>query len=617
MTSGNRQAKVAAGLTEKKNPDQAMVFRGTFETGQDAKVILLDRGTQSVVSEEPFVQVPFNGNVRQAVVRDADPAVTDYVFCVDGNIEVDPRAKLVRGREHFGSMERRTKYQVRASFPADDFAWGDAEKAPMIPYEQVVAYCLHVRGFTRHDSQKTPDRGTFQALERKTEYLQGLGINQIILMPCYEFEEIEERRRALPAYAAHRKGEVPADRKLNYWGFAKSWYFAPKAGYCATSEPDREFKSMVKAMHAAGIEVIMEFAFFDDVPEDLALDALRWWTAQYHVDGFLLYCRPALALMAAHDAFLAKSKLISGYFDPAAAYPHGRGNNPRVLASCNDGFKFDMRRSLKGDADRMASFVERSRQDGEDVACVNYMTAHDGFTMMDLVSYDCKHNEENGESGQDGAESEFSWNCGMEGPTRKRQIRELRLRQIKNAFAMLLLSRGTPMILAGDEMGNSQGGNSNPYCLDSPVTWVEWNSRKMSREIYDFVRELIAFRKAHPILTKSDSGAGKVQITCGYPHFSCHSDRAWFGAFDYQARHVGLMYCGVEDGRETFIYAAYNFHWDPQSFALPYLPEGLSWKTAIDTGTDAAGDQEIRKEFTLPGRTVRVLISAPSGPAEG
>jgi len=239
--------------------------------------------------------------------------------------------------------------------------------------------------------------------------------------------------------------------------------------------------------------------------------------------------------------------------------------------------------------------------------------------MMDLVSYDKKHNDENGEFGQDGAESEYSWNCGVEGPTRKRQIRQLRLRQIKNAFAMLLLSKGTPMLLAGDEAGNSQGGNSNPYCLDSPVTWVDWGSRKTSHEIFSFVKELIAFRKAHPILT----GGGSAQtVSCGYPAFSCHSERAWFAATDYQTRHAGLMYCGLENGEETFIYVACNFHWDPQSFALPYLPEGLAWHTVISTGQEeaagsASADAEICREFTLPGRTIKVLLSGKKAASNG
>ena len=166
------------------------------------------------------------------------------------------------------------------------------------------------------------------------------------------------------------------------------------------------------------------------------------------------------------------------------------------------------------------------------------------------------------------------------------------------------------MLLAGDEMGNSQGGNNNPYCLDSPVTWLDWSDRKTAEIIRTFVKELISFRKAHPMLSRA--AAGKEQISSGYPAFSCHSEKAWFEGFDYQSRHVGIMMCGTEDGKESYIYIACNLHWDPQTLALPYLPEGLTWTIAIDTDPEAGfcdGNEEIRKEITLPERTIRVLVS--------
>ena len=608
MTSGMKQTQ-----TRQETPG-TVVFRAAFNTDQEAKVVLIDHEAGTVLSEIPFTPLPYQGQFRQAVAEGIDRAKTDYVFSVGSRIIIDPGARVIRGREHFGSMERRRKYQVRCSFPETDYDWGD-DAPPCIPYDEVISYCLHVRGFTRGSRAKVKNPGTFLGLTEKIGYLKDLGINQIILMPCYEFEEIEERRAPVPSYLAKEDEEAPSSRKLNYWGFTKSWYFAPKTGYCATRQPDREFKTMVRLMHEAGIEVVMEFAFFDDIPEYMALEALRFWMTEYHVDGFNLMCRPSIAYMAAHDALLAKSKLMTGYFDPGSVSLGEEKQVNRLLANFNDGFKTDMRRILKGDADMTRAFVDRFRQSSPDAAWVNYMTAHDGFTMMDLVSYDRKHNEENGESGQDGAENENSWNCGTEGPTRKMSIQKLRLQQIRNAFAMLLLSRGTPMILAGDEAGNTQNGNNNPYCLDSPVTWLDWSDKKMSGSICGFVRELIAFRKAHPMLSRGDQDAGNVRISSGYPAFSCHSEKAWYESFEYQARHVGMMLCGLENGEESYIYIACNFHWDPQTLAIPYLPETLAWKAVIDTGTEAKStekkEEEILREITLPGRTIRVLVSEP------
>lgn len=618
MTDKKRQQTTHAARGTQMNPTgnearKTVTFQCAFDEDQEARAILIDHATGKILQEVPFHAVPYAGRIREAVAHGVDRRKTDYVFAVGDEIVIDPKARVIRGREHFGSMEKRKKLQVRCSFPAEDFDWGEAERSPAIPEEQVVAYGLHVRGFTRHSSSKVPEKGTFTGLIRKIDYFKELGVNRLILMPCYEFEEIEERRAHVPAHARRPDEEAPVDRKLNYWGFTKSWYFAPKTGYCATDRPDTEYKTMVRSLHAAGIEVIMEFAFFDEVPEDLALEALRFWVREYHVDGFFLMCRPSIAYMAAHDALLAKSTLMTGYFDPAAAGLKEQGLQNDSLYNCNDGFKMDMRRFLKGDADMTGAFLERIRQGGLEIGYVNYLTAHDGFTMMDLVSYDRKHNEENGENGRDGAAHEYSWNCGVEGPSGKRQVRSLRLRQMKNAFAMLLLARGIPMILAGDELGNTQNGNNNPYCIDSPVTWVNHAGTKSAQEIHSFVRELIRFRKAHPILATKAAVEERTLLSCGYPAFSSHSERAWFGSDDDQAGHVGLMYCGVEGGQETFLYAAFNAHWNPQTFALPHLPQGLVWETVLDTGEpDPDGQTKVsHKAFTLPGRTVRVLCSVP------
>lgn len=606
---------------EKDMPSDTVVFQCAFETDREAKVLLLDHETGRLLKEVPFEALPWHGDVRQAVVTGVEKSKTDYVFAEGEKIVIDPRARVIRGREHFGSMEKRSRFQVRCSFPTEGYDWGAQEKAPAIPPHEVVAYGLHVRYFTRHSSSGAAHKGTFTGLKEKIGHLRKLGVNQVILMPCYEFEEIEETKALVPAGASipehirTRDEEGSVTRKLNCWGFTRSWYFAPKAGYCATDRPDVEFKDLIRSLHAAGIELVMEFAFPDEVPEDLALEALRFWTAQYHVDGFWLFCRPAIACLAARDPYLTGSRLLTGYFEPGQVLTASGKIRNGHLFNCNDGFKTDARRLLKGDADMLSAFTKRVRQGGEDIGYVNYMTSHDGFTLMDLVSYDRKHNEENGEDGRDGAENEFSWNCGAEGPTRKRSIQALRLRQIKNAFAMLILAQGTPMIRAGDELGNSQGGNNNPYCIDSPQTWVEWSSRKMAGEICSFVARLIRFRKEHPILCGRGKDAGRVQLSNGYPDFSCHSEKAWYGNYEYEARHVGLMFGGIENGQETFIYAAFNLHWDPQVFALPHLPEGLAWKVVLDTGRTVPAEETkgtepvIQREFTVPGRTVVVLIS--------
>jgi glycogen operon protein len=233
--------------------------------------------------------------------------------------------------------------------------------------------------------------------------------------------------------------------------------------------------------------------------------------------------------------------------------------------------------------------------------------------MMDLVSYDERHNEENGELNQDGPEWNLSWNCGVEGPTRKKKVLELRGRQIRNAFLMVLLAEGTPMIQAGDEFGNSQGGNNNPYCLDNEVSWVDWKAARKNKELTDFVRDVLAFRKRHKILHMDHELRIMDTLSCGYPDLSYHSARAWYGEFQGRTREVGMMYCEKYAGEDSFLYVAYNLNPEKKTFALPHLPEGMSWHVAIDSGEGVYPEGEElpytdEKTLDVAERTIIVLI---------
>ena len=584
---------------------------------QKAEVEILQKETDQIVTKAEFSPVPYGGNLQEAFVPFTDLGIgaknkwestsscLQYVFRADDKVVIDPRAQLVLGRVPYADMSERSPLKIRAGFCEHQYDWGE-DKSPLnIPYENVVAYYLHVRGFTMDAASHVRHRGTFLGLREKIPYLKDLGVNQVILMPAYEYEEVMEKK------GKPRAGEEA--KKLNYWGYTKSWYFAPKAGYSFGPRPDMEFRDMVKALHLAGIEIVMEFSFPDEVPADLALGALLWWAQEYHIDGFRLLARNEICKLAASCQQLAGTKLLSPYFDDPVTADEPDYKQPQVqavyrnLADCNTGYRTDCRRILKGDEGMLQSFIGRVRHSRKQVACVNYLTDHDGFTLWDLVSYDRKHNEENGEQGTDGAATEYSWNCGVEGPSKKQSVQALRLRQAKNALAMLLLSRGTPMLLAGDEFGNSQGGNNNPYCIDSAVTWLNWSSRKKDKELHDFVKALIAFRKAHPVLCEADKGEGTFRNEKGYPFFSCHTNRAWYTNTEQQDRHVGMMYCSREDQKDTYLYVAYNFDWEEQEFALPYLPEGMNWKAVLSTDPACVDMPGPERSVLLPGRSITVL----------
>ena len=600
-------------------------FSYPCEGEEKVSLIVYRRGETDILAEFPMEKADYEGSIRTIVLKGVSASQIEYNYRVGGRIVQDPAADVIVGRAPFGDLSDRDEHQVRCRIAQAGFKWGE-DRQLSIPYADVVAYALHVRGFTMQKNSRVRHRGTFAGLKEKISYLSDLGINQVVLMPAYEFEEAS-RGSVVDTVASYyrymssdeaRKGDKDhkqaaqiishSAKKLNYWGYTTSWYFAPKFGFSATGKPDVEFKEMVKAMHAAGIEVIMEFAFDEEISMDYILQCLSHWVRDYHVDGFVLQTSQMVAELAARSELLRGAKLITGYFDTSRFYAKGRRTKTVSLADLNGGFKEDCRRLLKGDEGMLTPFVTRMKTAPADKAVYNYMASHDGFTLMDAVSYDKKHNEENGEQNRDGSSSDFSWNCGVEGPTRKKAIMSLRYRQIRNAFSMLLLSQGTPMLLAGDEFGNSQGGNNNPYCIDSEVSWVNWAALKQGAGIHEFVKQLIAFRKEHRILHTGKELSGGDTTSCGYPDFSCHGERAFYGGFEYQDRHIGLMYCGKAAGEEGFIYTAYNLHWDEKSFALPSLPKGQVWKKVIDTTGEVTDIDE--KQFVLPGRCVCVLVSA-------
>jgi glycogen operon protein len=437
-------------------------------------------------------------------------------------------------------------------------------------------------------------------------------VNQLRLMPCYEFDEWMEQPPA--GVQEVTPGSKSKEQRMNYWGYGNAYYFAPKASYA--SEPQRapeEVKDLVRASHQAGIEIILEFCFDDRMDVSAVIRCLTYWAEEYHIDGFAVIARDSIVTELARLPLFNGRKLIATWY-PGDALAHRKNHSVRMLAESNDGFKNDCRRLLKGEEDCLNAFSWRIRQNPKDHAAIHYLTNHDGFTMADLVSYDCKHNEANGEQGHDGTDYNYSWNCGFEGPTTKKSIRKLRLQQMKNAFVMMLLAQGTPMLLAGDEFANSQQGNNNPYCHDSELTWTDWSRKRSYRELTAFVKQLTAFRRDHGILHMKQELYCMDMHASGYPDLSFHGSNAWYGAFEPMNRYLGCMYDSSYAGEEGFLYIAYNFHWEAHDFALPLLPKQMSWRKVMDTSKKesfiAFDEQEIyeqEKSFEVSPRTVVIL----------
>ncbi len=617
-------------------------------------------------AKEPLAEIPFPaefriGNVYCMVVFDLDYENLEYGYRMDGpnnfqegqwfdpsKILLDPYAKIIGGRDVWGvTPDWNDMYQHRGRIAFDDFDW-ENDRALEIPPEDQIIYEMHVRSFTRHPSSniKESHRGTFAGIRDKIPYLKELGVNAVELMPIYEFDEFENSR----------PNPQTGETLYNYWGYSTVGFFAPKAGYAATGKFGMqvdELKALVKELHKNGIEVILDVVFnhtaegnengptisfrgidnktyYMMTPEgyyfnfsgcgntlncnnpivrNIVLDCLRYWAAEYHIDGFRFdlasilgrdpwgypLANPPLLESLAFDPILAKCKLIAEAWDAGGLYQVGSFPAYGRWAEWNGKYRDGIRKFLKGDA--TVGEIAQRLQGSPDLyawagrapaTSINFITAHDGFTLMDLVSYNEKHNEANGENNNDGSNDNDSWNCGWEGPTDDPGINALRHRQIKNAIAILMVSQGVPMILMGDEVGRTQKGNNNTYCHDNDLNWLDWTLADKNADILEFFQHVIAFRKAHPVLRNSWHFQNRDYVGSGYADITWHGTQAWHADWSPSTRAIAFMLCGkhAKGGTvaDNYIYVAMNMHWEGLWFELPGLPPSMQWHIFANTG---------------------------------
>lgn len=581
-------------------------------------ILLYDRRTGRLCRKIPFKEEERIGHVYCRTVTDIDPDTVSYLFYEEDRIVPDERARLFSHRTAYG-RERGTQ-DLKAGFAAGEFAW-EGDRFPRLPYNKVIAYCMHVRGFTKHPSSGVKHRGTFAGIGEKIPYLKEIGITTIELQPAYEFTELPLKgEEKLPHMAHPGTLEQSVRQTLNYWGYKKGYYYVPKAAYAASEDPAAEFKGLVRELHKNGMELVMQFYFPEEVKWNEMLEILRFWVLEYHVDGFHLMGGNLPAEMLAADDILADTKIWYYRFETEQIYGKNRQPMYPHMAEYNDSWYYDMRRFLKGDSGMLGSVLYHMRHIPEKAGSIHYITNYYGFTLADLVAYDHKHNEANGEDNRDGNDYNCSWNCGEEGQTRRQGVRQLRLKQIKNALCFLLLSQSTPLIFMGDEFGNSQKGNNNPYCQDNAVTWLNWGDMKKNSRILDFWKMLAVFRKSHPILRPSRELRLTDYIACGYPDLSYHGQNAWCPQTEDPFRYAGIMLCGkyARDGEvsdDSFLYIAANMHWEGRGIALPRLPRGMRWEKAFTTEAgERAGNRAAEGEDELhrfaPPRSVTVYISS-------
>jgi len=593
-------------------------------------------------------------------------------------ILMDPYARQIGGRDEWGeTYDKDDPYPHRAQVMVDDFDW-EGDKPLNIPMEDLIIYEMHVRGFTQHPSSKVKSPGTFAGLVEKIPYLKDLGVNCIELMPIFEFDEFENTRTN--PLTGEKLMNYWGYSTVGF--FAPKSGYAATSGFDMQAD---ELKNLIKQCHLNGIEVWLDVVFnhtaegneegptisfrgIDNktyylltpdghyynfsgtgntlncnhpIVRMMVRDCLRYWVSEYHIDGFRFDLasilgrdqtgaplpNPPLLEILAYDPILANSKLIAEAWDAGGLYQVGSFPAYGRWAEWNGQYRDDIRKFVKGDKN-MVGIVATRIQGSPDLysdrgpqSSVNFITAHDGFTLWDLVSYNNKHNYANGEDGRDGANDNYSWNCGWEGETDDHEILALRERQFKNFLTILMVSQGVPMLLMGDEVGHTKNGNNNTYCHDNELNWFDWGLIRRHKHLYRFTRNLIKFRKKHHILRSRRFFEHQDYMGSGFPDISFHGTKLWQPDWSENSYSLAFLLCGRHAGdgfeRDDYIFVMMNAYWETNWFDLPSLPNDMKWRVAVNTvmpspkDNYSPGREPILKEqeyIPVSDRSVVVLV---------
>lgn len=578
------------------------------------------------------------------------------------NYILDPYAKAVTGQRIWGERSEQNKKFYKARVVTGTYDWGDFRQ-PNREFKDMIVYEMHVRGFTKDYSSGVEHRGTFAGIKEKIPYLLELGVNTLELMPIFEFDEMENMRvhdgeilynywgyspvsffSPNTSYAAafehNREGQELKEliRELHQHGIevildvvfnhtAEGNEMGPTFSFKGI---DNNIYYMLtpdgKYYNFSGCGNVMNCNH--PIVQQFVLECLRYWVVEYRVDGFRFdlasimgrnedgspMSKPPLLQSLAFDPILGKVKLIAEAWDAGGLYQVGSFPAWNRWAEWNGKYRDDMRCFLKGDYGMAQAAISRitgsldlyNPENRGENASVNFVNCHDGFTLYDLYAYNQKHNEKNGWSNTDGDDHNNSWNCGVEGETDEQEVLELRNRMRKNAFAVLMCSRGSAMFLAGDEFCNTQFGNNNAYCQDSYISWLDWDRKEQYSEMFEFCKYMIQIRKNHPILHGHSGNCG-----CGFPEVSVHNKTAWNSHCDGDTKTIGVMFAGrnADNTEDDVIYIGVNAFWEPQEVQLPNLPLGRKWRILVNT--EFAHTPEVNYQELTKWRGHEAIVMCP------
>lgn len=575
-------------------------------------ILIFDKSTFKQLNSIELTSDYAVGRVYSVQISGINPDKICYLLKEEKEAYVDPYSTEIVGRDKWADVEARKKhqYQVFSGISHIEKDWKDT-KVEISPMDMMM-YKLHMRGFTAGFNMAESKVGNYKGLLSKLSYLKKMGITTIEIMPIYDFEELFLETKSSISPKGKITQVLEYTDKINYWGFGKANYFAPKASYFGGAGSVAEsMRSMISTIHKKGFEIIMEMAFATETPDDVQLACLKYYVKYFHIDGFHIVGCNAPIERIAEDPYLSDTKIFYEYIPEEILC---REEGKKHLFVYNDSF-MNVTRQLQNHMNgSMIQFANHMRRQNSAYGFVNYMANVNGFSLWDSYAYGEKHNWDNGEDNRDGINNSFSFNYGIEGKTTNKTINANRFREMRNAFTALMMSQSVPLFVAADELAATHMGNNNPYCQDNKIGYTVFSKNKSKTCLQNFVLNLIEFRKNHKCLRVESPFLMNDYKHLGLPDMSFHGSEPWMMSIGEEQKALGVLYNGAYAKENEEVFVCYNFHYDSVDLALPLLSPGKRWRLCFNTASfDDKSDFTPKpihdqQSIKVPGSSISVLV---------
>ena len=590
---------------------EGMSFTFSTEGRLPCAIMLYNKSNYQLLEEIVIGDEYRIGNVYSVVISGYDWKNICYRYKSGENTYMDPYAEVVVGRDKWGDKSRYDKdCMIYGGFNLTNYKWQN--DLPHVEPDELIIYKIHMRGFTMNHGLKASQKGNYKGVLELAPGIKNMGFTAIEFQPMYDFEEL--MYDMVPKSTGGRTIEYdiePLD-KINYWGYDHGCYMAPKASYFGGPEGVYNCKKMIDALHGLGMEVIMEISFSPKCNDDYIISCLWHWVKNYHVDGFhLLGVLIPIKEISKHPGFAHTKIFYDNISDDILLEEKGS----KHLFVYNNSFQNVARQIQNHMQGSMTQLVNFLRRQNSNYGFVNYIANSNGFTLWDSVSYGEKHNEPNGEMNRDGDNVNFSFNNGVEGPTKNKQIQQIRLQQVRNGLCATFLSQAVPLLRGGDEILNTQEGNNNPYCQDNSLGWVQYAANSKAKSgMVEFVSNLISFREKHTIICQENPMKMADYKHIGMPDLSYHGSEPWLMYIGEEQKAIGILYVGEYTNEHENVYIAYNFHYDQVQLALPKVSKTKEWKLVMNTADESTldfveKDIDNQQSVSIPGNSVSIYTA--------